>query len=88
MLGGGEAGHEAILPLDRLEGFVRSAVRSENETMGLIMIEQTGRLIDAIGRMIPKDVTIDRNEIVGALLPAVDAGLADRLVHVSRGNVR
>jgi hypothetical protein len=52
------------------------------------MIEQTERLIEALGRMIPKDVTLDRAVLVGALLPDVDAGLADRYVHSARGNVR
>jgi len=88
LLGGGEAGDEAILPLDRLQGFVRDAVRAENENMGRIMIEQTGRLIDALARMIPRDVTLDKAALVGALLPDVDTGLADRWMHASRGNVR
>lgn len=88
LLGGGEAGHEAILPLDRLQGYVRDAVRAENENAGRIMIEQTSRLIDALARMIPHDVTLDKAVLVGALLPDVDTGLADRWVHARRGNVR
>ena len=88
LLGGGEAGNEAIAPVDVLQTYVRDAVRSETGLIGRIMIEQTERLIDALGRMIPKDVTLDKNAIVGALLPAVDTGLSDRYVHVQRGNVR
>lgn len=88
MLGGGEAGKEAIAPIDVLQTYVREAVRAETETMGRVMIEQTGRLIDALARMIPHDVTLDKAVLVGALLPDVDTGLADRWVHASRGNVR
>ena len=88
LMGGGEAGMEAVLPVDVLQTYVRDAVRAENELVGRIMIEQTGRLIDALGRMIPKDVTLDRNALVGALLPAVDTGLSDRYIHAQRGNVR
>ncbi len=88
LMGGGEAGMEAVLPVDVLQTYVRDAVRAENELVGRIMIEQTGRLIDALGRMIPKDVTLDRNVLVGALLPAVDTGLSDRYIHAQRGNVR
>ena len=88
MLGGGEAGAEAIAPIDVLQIYVREAVRAETETMGSVIIEQTGRLIDALSRMIPHDVTLDKAVLVGALLPDVDTGLADRWVHASRGNVR
>lgn len=90
MLGGGEAGPEAILPLDRLQGYVREAVRAESstETLGRIIIEQNQLLIEALGRLIPKDVTLDKAALVGALLPAVDTGLSDRYIHAQRGNVR
>lgn len=86
--GVGEAGAEAIAPVDVLLGYVRQSVRAENENTGRILIEQTGRLIDALERMIPHDVTLDKAVLVGALLPDVDAGLADRMRHAGRGNVR
>ena len=88
LMGGGEAGKEAVAPIDVLQVYVRDAVRAENETVGRIMIEQTERLIEALGRMIPRDVTLDRAVLVGALLPDVDAGLAERYSHSARGNVR
>lgn len=86
--GVGESGAEAIAPVSILLGYIRQSVREENEALGRIMIEQTGRLIDSLARMIPHDVTLDRDVLVGALLPDVDARMADRLVHVGRGNVR
>lgn len=86
--GVGEAGAEVIAPVDVLLDYVRQSVRAENENTGRILIEQTGRLIDALERMIPHDVTLDKAVLVGALLPDVDAGLADRMRHAGRGNVR
>lgn len=88
LLGGGEAGKEAIAPIDVLQVYVREAVKAENELMGRIIIEQTGRLIDALARMMPKAVTLDSRALVGELLPAVDVGLATRYAHAGRGNVR
>lgn len=88
MMGGGEAGKEAIAPIDVLQTYVRDAVKAENETLGRILIEQTSLLIDALARMIPRQVTLDGRALVGELIPAVDTGLSDRYMHVSRGNVR
>lgn len=90
LMGGGEAGMEAVAPIDVLQGYVRQAVREESstETLGRIIIEQNQLLIEALGRLIPKDVTLDKAVLVGALLPAVDTGLSDRYIHAQRGNVR
>lgn len=88
IMGGGENGAEAILPLDRLEGFVRNAVHAENANLGQIMIDQMQLLTDFLKRSMPKEVLLDGNALVGQLVPAIDSGLADRYNHVSRGNVR
>lgn len=83
---GGEP--EAVAPISKLQDYVSAAVRSENGMLGRIIIEQNQRLIDALARLIPKDVTLDGNVLVGTLLPAVDAGLSNRYEHTRRGNVR
>lgn len=88
LLGGGEAGHEAILPVDLLRGYVADAVRSETAALGKIMTEQTALLMDFLRRYMPHDVTLDSGAVVGALLPQVDIGLNDRWQHARRGNVR
>ena len=88
MLGGGEAGKEAILPLDSLTVYVREAVRAETANLGTIIVEQSRAMMDFLQRVIPHDVALDSGALVGALLPAIDTGLNDRLVHVTRGNVR
>ena len=81
---------EAVSPISVLQGYIREAVRTENntETLGRIIIEQNQILIDFLRRAMPHDVLLNGNALVGELIPAVDSGLADRYSHVSRGNVR
>lgn len=86
--GVGEAGAEVVSPVSKLMEYVTVAVRSENENTGRIIIEQNKILMDFLRRIIPHDITLDGNALVGQLLPAVDSGLADRLVYAQRGNVR
>lgn len=88
MLGGGEAGAEAIAPIDVLQGYVRAAVRMENEGIRATMIEQTRLLMDFLARSIPQAVVLDTGAVVGELTPAIDAGLADRWNNTKRGNTR
>lgn len=88
LLGGGEAGKEAIAPITVLQGYVADAVKSESGDTGRIIIEQFGLMMDFLRENMPKMVRLDTGEMVGALLPAVDVGLADRWSHVKRGNLR
>lgn len=85
LLGGGEAGKEAIAPIDVLQSYVTTAVKGENQETGKIIIEQFGRMMDFLRENMPRFVQLDSGEMVGALLPAVDTGLADRLVMANRG---
>jgi gas vesicle protein len=87
-LGGGEAGKEAVAPIDLLQGYIRAAVRAEDEGVRATLIEQNALLMDFLRRTIPKAVLLDTGAIVGELTPAIDAGLADRLNHTKRGNTR
>lgn len=88
LLGGGEAGAEAIAPIDLLQDYVRTAVRAENEGVRATMIEQTGLLMSFLSRSMPKAVMLDTGAVVGELTPAIDAGLADRWNNTKRGNTR
>ena len=88
LLGGGEAGAEAITPIDVLQTYVRNAVRAENENIGRILIEQNRILMDFLKRTMPHEVYLDSGAMVGALTPAIDIKLADRYSHTQRGNVR
>ena len=87
-LGGGEAGAEAILPIDKMKTYVREAVRAENESIGRVIAQQNAILIDFLRRNIPHDITLDGRALVGELTPVIDGELADRWRHIERGNVR
>lgn len=88
LLGGGEAGKEAIAPIDTLQTYIREAVRQDNEAIIRTLIEQNGLLMDFLRRIIPKDVRLSSGTLVGELLPLFDAGMNDRLTHTMRGNTR
>lgn len=88
LLGGGEAGKEAIAPIDTLQTYIREAVRQDNEAIIRTLIEQNGLLMDFLRRVIPKDVRLSNGALVGELLPLFDAGMNDRLTHTMRGNTR
>lgn len=87
-LGGGEAGPEAVAPIDTLQRYIREAVSFNDEGIRRTLIEQFRLLMDFLAANMPHDVRLNGNALVGELLPAVDAGLADRLSHTQRGNVR
>lgn len=87
-LGGGEAGAEAIAPIDTLLDYVRAAVKGENEGVRKTLIEQTQLLIDFLARSMPHGVRLDSGVLVGELTPAIDMQLSDRWNHAQRGNTR
>lgn len=88
LLGGGEAGKEAIAPIDTLQTYIREAVRQDNEAIIRTLIEQNGLLMDFLRRIMPKDVRLSNGALVGELLPLFDASMNDRLTHTMRGNTR
>lgn len=88
MLGGGEAGPEAIAPIDTLQKYIREAVSFNDEGIRRTLIEQFGLLMDFLRQNMPHDVRLNGNALVGELLPAVDAGLSNRYAHSLRGNTR
>ena len=88
LLGGGEAGDEAIAPISLLQDYVKAAVQSENEGIIRTLIEQNRILMDFLARIVPNVVKLDSGALVGALVPAIDYGLSDRWNHYQRGNTR
>ena len=88
LLGGGEAGAEAIAPITVLQDYIRAAVGAENEGIRATLIEQTGLLMSFLSRNLPKAVLLDTGAMVGELTQAIDAGLADRWNNTKRGNTR
>lgn len=86
--GVGEAGKEAIAPISLLQGYVKDAVKGENDGIINTLIDQNRMLMDFLSRVIPKSVELDSGALVGNLLPALDMGLSNRLAHAQRGNTR
>lgn len=86
--GVGEAGAEVVSPVSKLMEYVTVAVKNENGNLGRIIIEQQELTRELLRRIMPHDITLDGNALVGQLLPTVDTGLADRLIYAQRGNVR
>jgi gas vesicle protein len=88
LLGGGEAGKEAVAPITVLQDYIRAAVQDKNEGVIRAVIEQNQLLIDFLTRAMPKTVMLDTGVLVGELTPAIDSGLSDRWQHSLRGNTR
>ncbi len=88
LLGGGEAGAEAIAPIDTLQSYVRTAVRDETDGIRETIIAQTRLLMDLLRRIITQEITLDSGALVGALTTSMDMRMADKYRHALRGNTR
>lgn len=88
LLGGGEAGLEAVAPISVLQDYVRAAVKAENGDVVRTLIEQNELLMDFLTRSIPRGVRLDSGALVGELTPAIDFQLSTRWEHAQRGNTR
>ena len=88
LLGGGEAGPEAVAPITVLQDYISAAVQRENQVIGRILIEQMQMMMDFLRQYMPNAVVLDSGALVGELLPAIDVGLSNRLAHAVRGNTR
>lgn len=88
LLGGGEAGAEAIAPIDLLQGYVRDAVRNENSVIISALIEQNRILMDFLTKIIPKQVLLDSGALVGELAPAINTKFGEIYKNENRGNTR
>ncbi len=85
---GGEAGAEAIAPIDTLLGYVQSAVQAE--TGGLTT--RIDRVIDLLARFFPQmlertgnDVVLDTGVLVGQIAPKMNVKLNDIRSRNARG---
>lgn len=86
--GVGEAGPEAVAPIDTLQAYIRTAVKDRDDGIIRTLIEQNQLLMDFLERAMPHAVRLDSGALVGELTPAIDTRLADRWNHTKRGNVR
>lgn len=88
LLGGGEAGKEAIAPIDILKEYVRDAVRAENEGLIRTLIRQNRDMMQFLRLNMPKTVVLNSGVLVGEITPDIDVMLNERYSHAQRGNVR
>ena len=88
LLGGGEAGHEAVAPIDLLQDYIRAAVQAKDNAIIDTLIEQNRMLISFLQKNMPSLVRLDSGALVGELIPAIDVRLSDRWNHTKRGNTR
>lgn len=88
LLGGGEAGAEAVAPITLLQDYISAAVQQENGILAKVLVEQNQALMAFLARIMPSVVRLDTGALVGALAPAIDVKLSDRWEHSKRGNTR
>ena len=87
--GVGEAGAEAVTPIDKLEGYVRNVVQEENEGLAY----RLDTLIDMFAEYMPvlikgqnKKVVLDSGVLVGQMANQMDVKLSSLAVMKERGN--
>lgn len=85
--GVGEAGAEAVAPIDKLVGYVQTAVHNEMQRASNThdVLEILTRMLGALERQQSMQVRLDGGALVGELIPAIDGRLADRWKHARRG---
>lgn len=86
LLGGGEAGMEAVTPIDVLQEYVRQSVRAENGQIINVLIEQNQILMDFLARNMPKEVLLDSGALVGELADPINKRLGTIYNRNIRGN--
>ena len=87
-LGGGEAGLEAIAPIDVLQQYVKEAVRQETGEIAGAISEQFAILIDFLQKNMPQNVFLDSRVLVGELAPGINTYLGKVYNNEMRGNTR
>ena len=89
IMAGGEAGKEAIAPIDTLMGYVKDAVASEtsgmNETLYLIL-DLLNSLLPQLINLSSKRIVLNNGVLVGELAPEIDVKLGN--IYEGRGRGR
>ena len=88
--GVGEAGAEAIAPIDKLQGYVVDAVASQNKALVQGFENQVSRLISFMQDYFPANykIMLDTGILAGQLAPEMNNHLADLYRYNKRGNTR
>lgn len=89
LLGGGEAGKEAIAPIDKLQAYVDESVNNRNMELMESFEIQISRLILFLQNYFPSEykIVLDSGVLAGQLAPEMNRKLADILKNNRRGNI-
>lgn len=89
LLGGGEAGKEAIAPIDKLQAYVDESVNNRNMELIESFEMQISRLILFLQNYFPTDykIVLDTGVLTGQLAPEMNRKLADIYKNNRRGNI-
>lgn len=87
-LGGGEAGKEAIAPIDVLQDYVREATSENNALILDALTVRMNRIIELMEQMLGMSIYLDSGVLVGELAPAIDTRLGKIYSRTNRGNTR
>ena len=77
---GGEAGAEAIAPIDTLLGYIRTAVKEENSGLNYYLEKLISMLAEYMPQLISganRQLVLDSGVLVGQLAPQMDSKLGD-----------
>lgn len=90
LLGGGEAGKEAIVPIDRLKAYIDESVKDRNKDLSESLEIQFSRLILFMQNYFPVSyqITLDSGILAGELAPGINSRLAEIYKNNKRGNTR
>lgn len=90
LLGGGEAGKEAIVPIDRLKAYIDESVKDRNKDLSESLEIQFSRLILFLQNYFPVSyqITLDSGILAGELAPGINSRLAEIYKNNKRGNTR
>ena len=88
--GVGEAGAEAVAPIDKLQSYVTAAVEIKNRELIQGFEMQISRLISFMEAYFPTDykIMLDTGVLAGQLAPKMNNSLADLYRYDKRGNTR
>jgi hypothetical protein len=88
--GVGEAGAEAIAPIDKLQSYVADAVESKNRELIQGFEIQISRLISFMEAYFPTEykIMLDTGILAGQIAPKINNSLADLYRYDRRGNTR
>lgn len=86
VMAGGEAGAEAIAPIDTLLDYVRTAVKDENAGLEDVLTRILAILAEYLPGMSNMQLVTDTGALVGALAPGIDSRLGDITRRRARAN--